>query len=249
MATATDLIERAHSAGDLSVRDDLTAAMAGVWERLGAPGASWTGAQRLGIARVARAALADPDPLPPWVKPSTVDRRAADPQVAPHLGDAVYRLSRHAGTLSDEWYSDALAMAEMTPQQWVEAIEIVIAVVAVDGFAAAAGLPLPELPDEVAGRPHGVGDVPSRSAKHHWVPVLHLEDDTSGYWKGMQHVPPVIRALSAVPSSHRTMFELVGTMYMEGSDMADMEWNRGTLDRRQIELVASRLAALRECFY
>jgi hypothetical protein len=55
--------------------------------------------------------------------------------------------------------------------------------------------------------------------------------------------------MSGVPGSHRTMFELIETMYMDGPSMADMEWSRGTLDRRQIELVASRLAALRECFY
>jgi hypothetical protein len=249
MTTATEILERTHSANDLAVRGDLTEAMAGVWERLGAPGASWTGAQRLGLARVARAALADPDPLPAWVKPSTVDQRVADPDVAPHLGDAVYRLANHAGTLSREWYNDTLAMAEMTPQQWVEAIEIVIAVVAIDGFAAAAGLPQPELPDEIPGAPHGVGDVPSKPAKHHWVPVLHIEDDTIGYWQGMERVPPVVRALSSVPSAHRTNRELIGTMYMDGQAMADMEWSRGTLDRRQIELVASRLAALRECFY
>ena len=249
MGNATELIERSHDGADLKVRDDLTAAMAGVWERLGAPGATWTGAQRLGMARVARAALADPDPLPPWVKPSTVDQRVADADVAPHVGDAVYRLSRHAATLSEEWYRDTLSMAEMTPQQWVEAIEIVIAVVAIDGFANAAGLPLAELPEAQSGAPAGVGDVPSKPARHHFVPVLHLEDDVDGYWGDMAVVAPVIRAMSAVPTSHATMFQLVETMYMKGSAMTDMEWSRGTLDRRQIELVASRLAALRECFY
>ena len=249
MTTATDLIERSHASEGFAVRDDLTAAMAGVWERLGAPGATWTGAQRIGMARVARAALADPDPLAPWVKPSTVDRRVADTDVAPHVGDAIYRLTRHAATLSEDWYRDTLAMAEMSPQQWVESIEIVIAVVAVDGFCTAAGLDTPELPQPQPGHPFGVGDVPSRAARHHWVPVLHLEDDADGYWGAMVVVAPVIRAMSAVPTSHQTMFELISTMYMDGPAMADMEWSRGTLDRRQIELVASRLAALRECFY
>ncbi len=249
MTTATDLIEGSLTSSGLAVRDDLGDAIARVWERLGEPGATWTGAQRIGMARVARAALADNDPLPPWVKPSTVDERVADPDVAPHVGDAVYRLSRHAATLTEEWYNDTLSMAEMTPEQWVEAIEIVIAVVAIDGFANAAGLTAPELPTAQPGQPVGVGEVNSKPARHNWVPVLHVEDDVDGYWNGMPMVAPVVRAMSGVPSSHRTMFDLIEVMYMGGPAMADMEWSRGTLDRRQIELVASRLAALRECFY
>lgn len=244
---AADLIEWSHAS--LPVRPDLTAAMAGVWHRLGQAGGGFTGPQRLAIARVARAALAERGPLPPWVAPSTVDDRRPDPDLAPHLADAVYRLTLHARTLTADWYAGMLDRAEITPQQWVEAIEVVVAVAAVDGFAHAAGLPRPDLPAPEPGLPTGTGDVPARSARHHWVPVLHLEDDTDGYYRGAPMVPPVIRALSAVPSSHRTMFELSAAMYMDSADMRDLEWNRGTLDRRQTELVAARLSSLRECFY
>jgi hypothetical protein len=248
MTTAGALIATSHGATQLQVRPDLTAAMSAVWDRLGKPGASWTGSQRLAIARVARAAVAVADPLPPWVKPSTVDGRASDDDLAPHLADAVYRLTLHAKTLTEEWYQDTLSMAEMSPQQWIEAIEVVIAVVAVDGFSTAAGLPVPQLPLAEGGFPFGSEDVDAKPARHHWVPVQHLED-ADGYYGDVPVVPPVIRALSAVPTSHKTMFELISAMYMDGRDMTDMEWNRGTLDRRQIELVASRLSSLRECFY
>lgn len=246
-STAAALIERSHAG--LPVRPDLTAAIVGVWDRLSRAGAGLTGRQRLAIARVARAALADPDPLPPWVAPSTVDGRTVEPDLAPHLCDAVYRLTLHARTLTASWYADMLDRAEITPQQWVEAVEVVMTVAAVDGFSHAAGLPRPELPAPEPGLPPGWGDVPARPARHHWVPVLHLEDDTTGYYRGAPLVPPVIRALSAVPSSHRTMFELSAAMYMDPADMRDLEWSRGTLDRRQTELVAARLSSLRECFY
>lgn len=249
MTTATaPSIEASHGSADAPVRRDLTDAMIGVWERLGQPGPSWPAAQRLAMARVARAAVSDLDPLPPWVKPSTVDERAADPDLAPHVGDAIYRLTLHAATLTEDWYHETLSLAEMTPQQWIEAIEVVVAVVAIDGFAAAAGLPLAELPSAQPGPPLGVDGVPSRAARHHWVPVQHVEDG-HGYYGDVPRVPPVIRALSAVPRCHRTMYELIGAMYMDGPAMADMDWTRGTLDRRQIELVASRLSSLRECFY
>ncbi len=244
----SELIEASHS--DLEVRADLTESMGAAWGQLGKAGAGFSGLQRLAIARVARAALADNEPLPPWVRPSTVHQRAADPDLAPHLADAVNRLTLHAKTLTEEWYRDVLAMAELTPQQWVEAIEVVVAVVSIDGFAAAAGLPRAVFPSAEPGEPtNSAAGVPAKPARHHWVPIVHLEDDVEGFYGGAPMVPPVVRAMSAVPSSRQTQRRLISAMYMDGPDMADMEWSRGTLDRRQIELVASRLSALRECFY
>ncbi len=246
--TASDLIESSHAG--LDVRPDLTEAMSGAWEALANPGAGFTSSQRLAIARVVRAALNDPEPLAPWIKPSTIDDRAADADLAPHLADAVYRLTLHAKTLTEEWYRDVLSMAELTPQQWVEAIEVVVVMVSIDGFAAAAGLPDPPLPEANPGPPTGsADDVPARPARHHWVPVVHLEDDVDGQYGGAPLVPPVVRALSAVPSSRQVHRRLIAAMYMDGPDMADLDWSRGTLDRRQIELVAARLSSLRECFY
>jgi hypothetical protein len=246
--SASDLIEASHAG--LDIREDLTSAMSGAWEALGQPGAGFSAEQRLAIGRVARAALADEQPLPPWVKPSTVDDRAADPHLAPHVCDAVYRLTLHAKTLSASWYRDMLSMTELTPQQWVEAIEVVVIVASIDGFAAAAGLPEPAFPTAEDGEPTGsAANVPAKPARHHWVPVVHVEDDVDGYYEGASLVPPVVRALSAVPSSRRVQRRLIAAMYMDGPDMADMDWSRGTLDRRQIELVASRLSSLRECFY
>ncbi len=246
--TASQLLEDSHQS--LDVRPDLTDAMSAAWEGLGRPGAGFNGKQRLAIARATRAALADDDPLPPWVRPSTVDGRASDPDLAPHLADAVYRLTLHAKTLTEEWYTDVLSMAELTPQQWIEAIEVVVTIVSIDGFAAAAGLPQAALPSAEAGEATGsANNVPAKPAKHHWTPVVHLEDDVDGQYGGAPMVPPVVRALSAVPSSRESHRRLISAMYMDGPDMADMDWSRGTLDRRQIELVAGRLSSLRECFY
>ena len=246
--SATGSIEASHA--KLDIRADLTDAMSTAWERLAKPGSGFTGTQRLAIARVTRAALGDEDPLPPWIRPSTVDDRAADPDLAPHLADAVYRLTLHAKTLTEEWYRDVLSMAELSPQQWVEAIEVVVVVVSIDGFATAAGLPKAELPAVHPGPPTGsAAEVAAKPARHHWVPVVHLEDDVDGFYGGASLAPPVVRALSAVPTSRATQRQLVAAMYMDGPAMADLDWTRGTLDRRQIELVASRLSSLRDCFY
>ena len=249
---ATMSIEQAYAEAVAPVRSDLAEAHASVWDRLGLPGTWWTGAERMAIARTVRAALQDSEPLPPWVEPSSEPGRLAPEPVLPAAAqDAIYRLARHAGTLSEDWYRKVLDGAAMTPEQWVETIEVTITVVSVDTFARLIGAPAPELPDERGGEPTRVQS-PARPARHHWVPVIHLEDavgDFEVYGSDPQMVPPVLRALSSVPAALGTLAELGSAQYIPSDEMVDLDWTRGTLDRRQIELVASRLSALRECFY
>ena len=45
------------------------------------------------------------------------------------------------------------------------------------------------------------------------------------------------------------LFLLSSAQYIPMQEMADLNWSRGTLSRRQIEFVAGRLSAHRECFY
>ena len=49
------------------MRDDLAEAHRLAWEHIARPGSWWTGAERVELASTAMLALADPDPLPPWV--------------------------------------------------------------------------------------------------------------------------------------------------------------------------------------
>ncbi len=58
----------------------------------------------------------------------------------------------------------------------------------------------------------------------------------------------VIRALSLVPDEVRGLKDLSGAHYMKPAEMMDFR-ARGPLDRAQIELIAARVSALRECFY
>jgi hypothetical protein len=58
----------------------------------------------------------------------------------------------------------------------------------------------------------------------------------------------VIRALSLVPDEVRGLKDLSAAHYMTPEEMIDLGAGR-TLDRAQIELVAGRVSALRECFY
>ncbi len=249
--TPTSIIQSCHESSGLEIRPDLTAAHAHVWEKLAAPGTWWNGVERLAIAEVVRTALDDKEPPPPWVSASSSGRVAHNPALRSQLQDAVYRLTRHAGTLTEDWYLSMRDATAITHQQWVEVIDVVISVASVLRFAQLAGIDRPEFPTALDGEPLRQ-EQPSKPANHHWVPVVHLEDMTTElepFYEGLPVIAPVIRALSSVPAAMDTLSVLSGAQYIPNREMVDLNWTRGTLSRRQMEFVAGRLSAHRECFY
>lgn len=220
------------------VREDLLAAQAAAWRHVTAPGACWTGAERAAIAQTALAALDDADPLPPWVSPTSAGRATPAAGVVPDVvADAVYRIARHASTLTVDWYREQLVRG-LDPIAYVELVGVVVAVAAVDGFFRAAGLERPALPAAVAGEPHGRHpDV--EPATLNWVPVAEPADRTAA----------VVQALSAAPAESENLWRLAAAQYIPVDEMGELAWSRGTLTRSEMELVAARLSAARECFY
>jgi len=72
-----------------------------------------------------------------------------------------------------------------------------------------------------------------------WVPVAAPADQ----------VASVVQALSALPDEWDNLWRLAEAQYMSDRQMDDPLWNRGTLSRPQMELVAGRLSLLRQCFF
>lgn len=209
------------------VRADLAAAHAVSLRHVATPGTHFTAQQRLRIAAVARDAYLDPDPSPPWVRP-----------FAESVLDVAYRLARHAGTITEQWYEQIITDG-MHPLEWVEVVGIVVATVPAVAFARAVGLPVPELPSPEPGEPHGrVADELS-PATLNWVPVAAPADRTAS----------VVQALSALPDEWDNLWQLAAAQYMSDTQMADPLWNRGTLSRPQMELSAGRISRIRECFF
>lgn len=142
-----------------TVRDDLADAHLHALRHVAAPGARFTGARRVRIAEVACDAYLAAEPSPPWVRP---------------FGDApldvAYRLARHAGTITQEWYETVIAEG-MHPLEWVEVVGIVVATVPTVAFARAAGLPTPAIPHAIDGEPHGHEAAELAPATLNWVPV------------------------------------------------------------------------------
>ncbi|MGD9705177.1 MAG: alkylhydroperoxidase-related (seleno)protein [Acidimicrobiia bacterium] len=223
---------------DLGVRSDLVAAHRQAWGALGRPGTWWTGIQRVELAATAVAAMTDDNLLPPWTAPSTVDGGLAGDLAAPAVAhDAIYRIAAHAGTLSESWYRQV--RDELGDLAYVEVVGIACTVAAVVAFRRAAGLAPRELPRPVEGEPSR--DVPPDlvPAGLNWVRVTSPADE----------VAAVVQAFSSVPAEFQRLWMLADAQYIPNLEMVDPHWTRGTVSRAQMELVATRVSKLRECFY
>ncbi len=209
------------------VREDLVEAHRRSLAHVAAPGARLTAARRVQIAEVARDAYLVVEPSPPWVRP---------------FGDAAldvaYRLARHAGTITEEWYEQTISDG-MHPLEFVEVLGVVVATVTPIAFARAAGVSLPNIPPPVAGDPTGSEAAELAPATLNWVPVAAPADK----------VASVVQALSALPDEWENLWRLAAAQYMSDRQMDDPLWNRGTLSRPQMELIAGRLSLIRECFF
>lgn len=223
---------------DITIRPDLHAAHQQAWEAIGRPGTWWTGRQRVELAGTALAAMTEDDPLPPWIAPSSVDGRLPADATAPVTAhDAIHRIAAHAGTLTEAWYgqmSDALG-----DLPYVEIVGIACTVAAVVAFRRAAGLEPWTLPAPVDGEPSGE------------VPAVLVPTDLN--WVRVTPAPApraaVVQAFTSVPAEDARLWTLAAAQYIPNLEMVDPRWTRGTLTRPQIEVVATRVAQLRECFY
>jgi len=211
----------------MSVRADLAEAYRVASLHAVSPGARFDGARRRAIAQAALDAYLDPAPAPPWVRP-----------YGDLALDVAHRLGAHAATITREWYEQVITEG-LHPLEWVEVVGVVITSLPSAAFARAAGLDLPALPTAVAGTPHGREADELAPARLNFVPVAAPADQ----------VAAVVQALSALPDEWDVLWLLAGAQYMSDRQMDDPLWNRGTLSRPQMELVASRLAALRDCLF
>lgn len=250
----TDIVTTiSYSDSEYPIRPDFAEAHTRFWERLARPGAWWTGTERIAIAREARAAprcrlcRAARAALSPVAITGEHERVSELPETAV---DAVHRIVTDASRLTRAWYRRRLE-AGMSDGHYVELLGVVVALVSVDAFCRAMGLPLPPLPEPVAGDPSGYR--PERLATDEgWVPMVPAENagtPEADLW------PPgrtgnVIRAMSLVPDAVRTLEDLSAVHYLANENVRRAGVDRGgALTRSQMELLAGRVSALNQCYY
>ena len=235
------------------IRPDFAEAHNRFWESLARPGAWWTGAERIAIAREARAApgcglcRAAKAALSPTGVTGEHDRVSELPEPAV---EAVHRIVTDAARLTRTWYRKRLESG-LTDGQYVELVGIVVALASVDSFCRAMGLPLRSLPESVAGEPSGYR--PARLATDEgWVPMVPPENagtPEEDLWPSGGG-GNVIRAMSLVPDAVRTLNHLSSAHYLPNRNVRRAGVDRGgALSRSQMELIAGRVSALNQCYY
>jgi hypothetical protein len=211
------------------------------WSRIGAPGALWTGKQRIALVRESRRAL-DCD---------LCNRRRESPSPftmgGTHRGgdtlgeqavDLVHRLVNDPGRLTRRWFDST--SASLTVEGYVEAVSVVATAVVIDTLHRALGLEPPRLPRTSSGAPSGVFN-PNVRDEGAWVPMEPRASDTP-IETHLPAVPNIARSMSRVPAAVALFFRAFSPHYkLKGLDFA--------ISQAEAEFVAARVSALNQCFY
>lgn len=222
------------------------------WSRLGLPGAWWSGAERIAIAQEVRQASTcrlcakRREALSPNAASGTHDTASDLPLSAV---EAVHRLVTDPGRLTRAWF-DSVVGEEVTVEQYVELLGTVVALVSIDEFCRAIGMPLHPLPQPAAGEPSHYRPA-AAVADDAWVPMIPADGNSgteADLWP-RGRTGNVIRAMSLVPDEVRTLNDLSAVHYLPNHLVGDPRARGEHLDRQQMELVAGRVSALNQCYY
>ena len=226
------------------------------WERLRSPGSWWTGAERVAIARQTRAAedcglcRERAGALSPA---SVTGECPPDPLLPQAAVEAIHKLVTDKSRLSEAWYGLVTTAEGMSEERYIELLGVLVHVFAVDELHRALDIPLEPLPEPRAGEPSGYR--PAGAAKDaSWPPILLPENADPGdldiYAEMAGRRPAnVVSALSLVPDNVRWLNDQFAAHYLSWTEMGEIEKRHRTLTRPQLELLATRVSALNECFY
>ena len=200
------------------------------------PGQWFTATERLAMASLVRMARAATG-IPPWQSPRTVPRLIdPDNPLDDAVVDLVWRLTNHPGTLTHDWYLKAIEDG-LHPGAYVELVGVVAMANTLEHFCHAIGADSPALPSPSIS-PAASGNRIPGAVSSHWVPTV--DSDLTN----------IRKALSAAPAEASMQVVLLDAMYVPGGALAvGLEERIWSLERTQVELVASRVSSLNECFY
>ena len=215
----------------LPVDPATSAAHEATLETIAAPGAWWSGADRLAIVRAARSATAcalcvEGDEQ---THAAINDEHDNGSELPPIAVEAVHAIRNDSGRLTRRWFDNVIDMG-MLPEAYVELVAVTASSVIVDTFAQGMGQGMPELPEPVPG-----------------APTLERSDDVeeAGAWLPLAREgrANILRSLGLVPSVLKLFFGAFRPSYYMAPDC------QFALDRAQVELVAARVSAVNGCFY
>ena len=221
---------------DLPIRPKTIVAQRDSWERIARPGRWWTGAERVEIARIQRAAR---DFLP-----ATSGRL---PEAAVF---AIQKLVVDNANLDRDFYDATITADGMSEDRYVELVAVVVHALSIDEFHRALGLPLEPLPQPIDGAPMQQRPLQAQQ-RDSWPPIVPrdgLPPADQAYYGPWEWGANVISALSLIPENVGWLHDLSEGHYLSFAEMRMPDPLR-SLSRSQIELIAARVSVLNECFY
>ncbi len=235
------------------IREDIGEAYRAYWDKLSAPGTWWTGEERIAIAQECRNALvcefcaARKQALSPYNFPGEHTHSGALPD---RVVDAAHRVVTDQTRITQAYIDDNAANG-FSKGAYVELVGIVVAVLSIDEFHRALGMPVETLPQAQPGTPSGYAP-PHLSDDIGFVPTVApagAVGDEADLWAS-GWAPNVVRALSLVPNALREWREIAAVQYLALEKMRGyFKDDTRSINRLQMELVAGRVSAVNECFY
>tara|TARA_R110002072_G_scaffold1780_13_gene14981 strand:- start:62742 stop:63473 length:732 start_codon:yes stop_codon:yes gene_type:complete len=236
-----------------TIRQDIGDAHRTYWQKLTQPGSWYTSAERVAIAAASREAWScefcktRKDALSPYTLKGEHDCQV---ELSATVVDAVHRVVTDQTRITKQFIENNHA-AGLSTAAYVELVGIVVAVLSIDEFHRAMGLPLEDLPSPGSGAPTGY--LPKQAIPGTgFVPMIPNDGATgleSDLWS-QGRTANVIRALSLVPDAVRDWRSLGDAQYLSFESMGNFNQPEGrSINRMQIELVAGRVSAINECFY
>ena len=235
------------------VRDDLVQAHLAVWKYISQPGVWLTGAEKVAVAAETRAALEcklcknRKKALSPYSVDGTHDSDS-NYTLDPAITDAVHRITTDPNRLSKKLVDD-LQESGITHDKYVEILGIALFTMSIDIFHHTTGIEYFSLPEPANGAPseEKISDIEEIGA---WIPVLSAGSPVGKeLWTKAVKVTNVARGLSLVPELVKHQIALVEAQYVSISQIASTAEPDRAINRSQMELIASRVSALNECFY
>jgi hypothetical protein len=235
------------------IRSDIGIKHREYWEHLAAPGSWWTGEERINIAQESRNARScefcreRKQELSPYTLKGTHGEAGSLNEVTV---DAVHRVVTDQERITQRFVDD-IAQQGISDAEYVELVGVVVAVLSIDEFHRALGLPLEKLPAPVKGEPDYYR--PAQAVKDiGFVPTLRHDGATGNeadLWSNGR-TANVLRALTLVPDALRHWRALASAQYLSLEAMANFGKSADrSIDRMQMELVAGRVSAINQCFY
>ncbi|MEH6345395.1 MAG: alkylhydroperoxidase-related (seleno)protein [Bermanella sp.] len=240
-----------------SNRDKLMATNQLVWQHIAQRGNWWKGAERIAIAREARACENAKNKSVKTQNSFHYPLISTDSLSKTELPEIVVNIVRYI--INDptcmrdgQSWLENLKIQGVSHAHYVELLSVVVFVINIDTFHRALGIPLMSLPSPVPG-PCSQYTPIGLTSDEAWVPMLKVPVilmAQAGLYKGKSHVNNILRALSVIPEAMRMQCLLERHYYLKLSLMMDYKSNDGrSLSRLQMELIALRVSVHNRSFY